>query len=507
MELTLKKNNISFWAKQADTSTSHEETMEIIVSDSLPDAESVVSADGTAVLRSKEYSNGKITVTGVVRAYAMYNPEGGGAVRGLAVQIPFSASIEAPDVTPLSKLLAGTELTGIDARMLNSRKLLIRAELRVSVSAYGESVLPIALDTDDDCDLEVLTDQAALNPVAEIREKAFSINDELPLPSGKPPIGSVVNSGVKLSYSENKIAGSKLIVKGTANVALTYVPLGSSELQSADFTLPFSEIVDLGDGDDSEAKTFDISIAPTGAYIQENGSESYSGISVEIPAVIQAIVWKKLRQTYISDAYSPTRDAVCSNTEHSISCLDNEQTFKNTVRETLPADANVRSVVCMRVFPGEIVRAADGYGVSFRVCVTYCTDEGKALTVQGGLEAHFDYPGLSEIADIRATATYGEAFAAAVAGGIEVRVPVELHTKVFSTCRLSPVSDVAINDADEQAPVNTPSLVLSRVGFGESLWSLAKRYKSTQTLIRQANGLEESAEVSPGDLLIIARKR
>jgi hypothetical protein len=508
MELTLKKNNISFWSKQADNSTTHEETMEIVVPDSLPDVQSVVTADGTAVLRSKESGNGKITVTGVVRAYALYTPEGGGAVRGLSVQLPFTASLESADVTSDSKLLANAELTGIDARMLNSRKLLIRADIRVYASAYGESILPVALEPSDNSgDLEVLTDSAELNPVTDIQEKTFSINDELPLPSGKPPIGSIVNSEVTLSYNENKTAGSKLIVKGTANINLVYVPIGATELQSADFMLPFSEIIDLSDGDDSDTKTFDISLAPTGAYVQENGSETYSGISVEIPAVIQVLVWQKLQQTYISDAYSPSQNTTCYNNEHSVSCLDSEQTFKNTVRETLPADANVRTIVCTRVYPGDVVRAADGYGVSFKVCVTYCTDDGRALTVSGQLQAFFDYPGLPSIIDIKAAASYGEAFAAAVAGGIEVRVPVELHTKVFGTCKLSPVNEVAVNDAEDQAPVIMPSLVLSRVGSDESLWSLAKKYKSTQALIRQANGLDETAGVNPGDLLIIAKKR
>jgi len=508
MELTLKKNNISFWAKQADNSITQEETMEIIVPDSLPDVESVISADGTAVLRSKEYSNGKIVVTGVVRAFAIYEPESGGAVKGLAVQIPFTASSEVSDVSGSSKLIANAELVGIDARILNSRKLLIRAEVRVWTSAYGESVLPVALASDDDAgDLEILTDDAEINPISDIQEKTFTISDDLALPSGKSSIGSIVDSNVTLDYNENKVAGSKLIVKGTANVNLVYVPLDATELQSADFMLPFSEIIDLADGDDSETKTFEISITPTGAYVQENGSETYSGISVEIPAVIQVLVWKRIKQTYISDAYSPSLETTCNNTEHSISCLDSEQTLKNTVRETIATTSNVRSIICTRVFPGEIVKGAEGYDVNFKVCVTYSTDEDTTLTAKGTLEAHFDYAGLALYNDIKATAIYGEAFAAAVSGGIEVRVPVELHTKVFATCKLAPVADVEVSEDTEQIAVDAPSLVLSRVSNGETLWSLAKRHKSTQALIRQANGLDENAEVSSGDLLIIAKKR
>ena len=56
------------------------------------------------------------------------------------------------------------------------------------------------------------------------------------------------------------------------------------------------------------------------------------------------------------------------------------------------------------------------------------------------------------------------------------------------------VSEVTVPSADR------PSLILRRIGE-ESLWDMAKYYSSTETAIREANGLTD--EPVPGQILII----
>ncbi|MDR2530790.1 MAG: DUF3794 domain-containing protein [Oscillospiraceae bacterium] len=507
MELTLKKNKIPFFKKKADASTNHEETMEMIVPDSLPDIREVLDTDGTAVLRSKECDNGKMIVTGFVRANVVYVPDGGGISRGLSTQIPFTVTLDAPDVDCDSRILANSELSGIEARALNSRKLAIRAFLNVGASAYGESEFSRSPAPDEiPEDLELLTETCELNPVVDVSEKAFTISDEIPLPPGKPPISLIIKSNAALVADEFRVAGSKLILKGTANIVIVYASMGIAELSSAILSLPFSEVLDLSDSDGAENKTFDVTLTATSLYVQENGGDTATSVSIEISALAQAVVCKRFEASYIADAYSTSCEASCRTEESSVSSLESEQTFKETVRETLPTAVNPRSVICVRVFPNGIVRAADGYGAAFKVTVTYCSDDGQTLTTGGKLNAFFAYPDLPGIDDIRASATFGEPFAAPVAGGIEVRVPVELHTRIFRSIRVSPVYSVSLDEKQLTDYTQLPSLVLHRVTTDDTLWELAKRYNSTRELIREANELDSDSAVC-GRMLIISKKR
>ena len=53
----------------------------------------------------------------------------------------------------------------------------------------------------------------------------------------------------------------------------------------------------------------------------------------------------------------------------------------------------------------------------------------------------------------------------------------------------------------------TPSLVLRMLKKGESLWNLAKQYRTTVEEILKANELTEEAAAAGGQMLLIPRKR
>ena len=58
----------------------------------------------------------------------------------------------------------------------------------------------------------------------------------------------------------------------------------------------------------------------------------------------------------------------------------------------------------------------------------------------------------------------------------------------------------------EPEPGRRPSLVLCRPKKGESLWELAKRYRTDEQAICAANGLEQETPL-PSGLLLIPRVR
>ncbi len=87
--------------------------------------------------------------------------------------------------------------------------------------------------------------------------------------------------------------------------------------------------------------------------------------------------------------------------------------------------------------------------------------------------------------------------------GLELTVPVEL------TVERSPPMHMGRHyrrRADGAGPGRRPSLVLCRPKKGESLWELAKRYRTDEQAICAANGLEQETPL-PSGLLLIPRVR
>ncbi len=63
----------------------------------------------------------------------------------------------------------------------------------------------------------------------------------------------------------------------------------------------------------------------------------------------------------------------------------------------------------------------------------------------------------------------------------------------------------AVQLLEQQEKGNTPSLVMRRLLEGETLWEVAKQYRTDEELIRAVNRLE--AEELPQKMLLIPRTR
>ncbi|NLL39823.1 MAG: DUF3794 domain-containing protein [Clostridiales bacterium] len=506
MEVTLQRESIGLFRKLADTCFNHEETMELIVPDTLPDVLDIVDTDGTVLLRSKEADIGKITVSGVVRTHIIFVPEGGRGLRNLTVQIPISATVDGNEFTPSTKLFVKAELASIDTRIINSRKLIARADVMFSISAYSEAELQVSTGIADDTEIEVLKTNAEINPIVEVKEKVFSFSDEQSFSSSKPPIGAILKSSVRLAAEDLKTVGSKLIIKGNAYISVIYTSSGSGEIIPNDFTVPFSQIMELNE--ESENTAFSVGIMPTGIYIQESteGTAGSHGISVEIAAVSQLIVWKKMNIQYIADAYSTAWETNCTRSENSVNSLVSENTIRDNVRGTISTPNQVRTVVGSRIFPGRVRQDENGYKVVLNAAALYLTEEGKIMLASDIFEIPFGSE-TDQGTETAAELNINEAFVSPAAGGVELRIPVELKLREYANIIIEPLSGIELDEEKQKDSAGMPSVVLCRVGANDSLWSLAKRYNSTRELIKKANLKEEGDEISPNELLIIAKKR
>ena len=81
----------------------------------------------------------------------------------------------------------------------------------------------------------------------------------------------------------------------------------------------------------------------------------------------------------------------------------------------------------------------------------------------------------------------------------ELRIPVDFFTE--QTVRLNADTLTAV-DLQEPAEKEKPSLVLRWIGANESLWEIAKAYRTDPAAVETANGLEPGEPLPQGMLLI-----
>ena len=254
--------------------------------------------------------------------------------------------------------------------------------------------------------------------------------------------------------------------------------------------------------------TFGVNLMPTGIYLQEVGDVSgMHGVTVEFSAVAQLVVWKKMTLSFMSDVYSTNYETENELGDYTLNSLISDQVIRENLRETIETPVQVRSIVNARIYPGKVRREEGVFKAVVNAAVIYLSEEGKIMRATGRFEMPVDVDENDINIETNAAMQLSEAFVTPSAGGVELRIPVELRVREFVNTDISPVTGVVLNEENAKTSAGKPSLILRRVSQDDSLWSLAKKYNSTRDLIRRANMIEEAEDITANDLLIIAKKR
>ncbi len=122
MEVNLKREAIQYCTPVYSDTLSREETLETVVSDTLPDVARILDVDAAVYLRSKTLLQGSIRIEGSIRGTVLYIGEDSERLQRIEAELPVSFSAEAE----------GTEDTDILAGNLGGRQAFKPAEDPVS---------------------------------------------------------------------------------------------------------------------------------------------------------------------------------------------------------------------------------------------------------------------------------------------------------------------------------------------------------------------------------------
>ena len=510
MEAKWKTDSIEYLRAVLDASFTQEETSEAIVPDACPDMEAIVDVEGNITLRSKEASAGRVVVSGAVAVSVVYRPEGEEGLRSLELSVPFTAGYDWAEITDNTQTTVTARLGSIDARMINSRKVLVRADVLVEARGYEPAFMGVAAALEDEAELgiHVRREEMEQSFVSQVREKTFSLSDAFPLPAGRPPIGQILKSRIRFSTDDVKNVGNKLIFKGEARIHLMYTAQNTHEPRVLDFTAGFSQIMELeGEG---EGAHYELHLMLTHVYL-ESGAAEHGAIELELHMVAQAVEKQTRTLRYISDAYSTRFDLDIQWTEHMLESLESGEMLGTEVRESIELPTAVIRVVDGSAYTGRVqISQEDGKQVlraSVFCSVIYVTEEGKLAGLNRRFEAQTEL-------DLRQGYTYtavarvgGDVQVVPTSEGMELRVAVTFIARPCRKLRFAAIDGISWDETAPRDLASLPSVVVFHAIGGESLWDLARRYCSTETQIAAANGLGEDAVPYPGQLFIIPKAR
>ena len=513
MELELKKEQFACCRALPPLSDTHEETAETIVPDYLPDIGRIVDSCGCLLLRSREISDGRVSVSGLVRMTLLYAPEDGQGLKSFEYTLPLEYSMEGRLAEGAADTCLEGRLSSCEVRMLNPRKIFTRVGVELTLAPYASAVLSICsgVAEQESCGIETLCEKSEVAMIRAVREKDFTFSDEILLSSTKDPIRELLCSKYTLRVTDCRPVGNKIVLKGVAYLELLYLDAGGNVTRSSS-ELPFSQILD-GLPEESGETTARAVLRLTGAEVRI-GSESEPDNErlVSLRLYISAfVVLREVRTVCcIADLYSTMYDL--SVKAENVELSDDAALFtrEQLVREKIETGAEVQSILSTDISFGAAGVSGSGNDAELRTTadlrVLYLDENGAPLRSERRIEVLLstDLPTSGRVRLYGVSA--GEVSTVIGDGGVELRFPVIFTLGVAETpcypCLMSLQAEKR-TEKDE----NAPSLVLRALKQGERLWDLAKQYRTTVSDILAANDMAEEAAAAVGKLLLIPRRR
>ena len=496
MEIQFENRDTVIYREYCHLTAHTQESIECVVPDTDADVEKIAAVQSSVFLKSKDLTPRGVLVSGEIAASVLYIGEGQELISCIRLKKPFSLEYEVdpPESETLAQIVLAVR--GTDVRMINPRKLSVLFEIEGDLSCCRSEKLCVELRVPaDTAGLHARLEDREITLPTAVCEKMLVVNEQFGFPAEKPLPAKLLSEQASIMVSDCQFVGTKAIVKGNASLTVAALCDGQGGPVLTEFTAPFSQIMDVG-AEDISAYTVKPEI--TGAYFDL--IDTISGgkaLDMELHAVLQLSCSEQQKLHLVADAYSNLMPAelVCSNQEYVLSSSPQKKRIQ--VEERINLMENCAELLHVFASPSRVSRESDKLGISVNLDFVYRNGEDRLSSCRRTVTAAMETDGTEihvlYLRPVQVTVKPEGEYA-------DCGVMLEIAYTITEKTVIGSVEAVVLNDEQRYVQDALPTLTLVRPS-GESLWSLAKKYHSSEEKIRQMN---EDAE-NTGRILLIPK--
>lgn len=486
MEISFENRKVSAFCEVFHQTKRIQESIESVVPDTNDDIGRIVSVQTEILLKSKDVTSRGVSVGGEASAVLLYITEGEDSVSFVRVTRPFSIEYESSDNEADMVPQVSLSIVNSEARILNPRKVSVVFEICGELSCYREESICVENILPDDGSIALHTkyEQSEIILNNSVCEKTFAINEQFAFPAGKPVPEKLFSCRTDLCVSDTQMIGSKIIVKGSARLTVIYLSAEECYPISAEFSAPFSQIIDTGKENTESCTAF---ITQTSAYYDLIDSiNSEKTLDVEIHAVTQAVSRCRQSVNYITDAYSNEMPTKCIVESHQYNTASETQLIKLSKDEHLNISEDCDDILCVLTSVVQAVQQQNKLSCTVGADILYRNSSGAISAVRRILVLEGECSFTGRILGSRLCDSYFRP----EGGTIDAHITVELRSFGSTAAELSSVSSVLADEENMYDFEAFPTLTLVRVE-NEGVWELAKKYHSCVECISAANDTDD----------------
>ena len=511
MDLSVKRDAVRINELVFDGTADHPVESDLLLPDYCPDIARILKTEATAVADTKSPTTDHLSVSGRFCVKIIYLPDNSGTIRCFSYESAFAHDFDAAGVVSGDMAKVRVRVDYINCRPIGPRRLQIKASVSIAAKVWSSHEEEFVTDCEDNR-VELLSRPMKVTSLVGGTEKPFKMEDELEIGYGKPVIATIVKSDANAVMQDYKVISNKIIAKGELLLHTLYATDDeNASLETADHTIPISQIIDLEGADEQCICTVAFTVNNVKVEAAQNGDGENRLLMVAVDLNAEASARRMQNFTAVADAYSPVCEMDVQMKPVTLECVTDNIRSAESIRLSVEAPGDGLSAVndcVVRVdgvnarvqgksmtITGEMVVSAMGTDlqkgpVSIDKAVPFTLSE--QLT-EGGENLRCD----PEVHVVSSAFSLGS-------NGIDLRVDCIVTALVFSSASENLVADMSL-DETRARECHQKTLTLYFADKGEGLWDIAKRYNTSMDAIRRENNLE-SDMLPERSMLLVPKK-
>lgn len=479
-----------------------------IIPDIKPDILNAVNMAGKVCIYKKEILEGKIRLDGNVNIYLMYLADSTEKrVRGFNGNIDFTEILDFPGITP--KMMLDEEITvkQIECKVLNGRKVNLRAMLEIKANVYMDEKEEIIKEIIGIDDIQTQNVSLNINSLVGQNTTKTSAKETLMLDSNDNLL-EILSVDFNIKNKDAKISYNKVLAKADIEVNILYLT-EDGRIKKLEETIPVMGFIDLPQV--SEDNISDIKYKLKNIIVKPNSPEEHS-IYVEIELEINCRVYESKELQVIQDMYSPSKSLKFE--ENKISTLVNMRNAEGevNVREKITLeDLEHNKISEVYVLPNinKVDALEDRVKIEGEIDLNFIltnNSEDDVVTMQKKLPFDFtqEIDGLTRESRVNVEVVPTSKEFAIDTTEVSVKVNLGINTSSYNLESINVIDNI---EETEETCVNPYSMVIYFVKQGDTLWKIAKKYRSTVEDIARINEIENPDKINVGMQLFIPKCR
>ncbi len=279
---------------------------DFVVPDIKPDIINTISTNGTVCIYKKEVMDGKIKIDGCINAYVIYLADDEQSqIRSINTNLDFSQTIDFKDLKEWMTVKSNISIKSIECRVLNGRKVNVRAILDIDLTAYSNDELEFMREVEGIKDIQLLNESFNINSLLGRGNTKIYAKDTVVI-DNIDEIAEIMKVNVDIQNKETKISYNKVLIKADQVIKIMYLSI-DNRICTKVASIPIMGFIDMQDVNDENICEVEYEIK--NILIKPNSAEEHS-IYVEIENDVTCTTYQNKNLSIIQDLYSPTTNLV-----------------------------------------------------------------------------------------------------------------------------------------------------------------------------------------------------